>query len=229
MEKQRCVKCKEMKDLEAFKGGIRARKWMTKSGIVERREAGKAKKNFWICSRCDNPLLPERVAEKLYASIKATQKRNYGTDLAFSFFEFWEWLLKSGFETMLKAVPPKDCSNTMARLSIDRINSWLDYRLDNMQILPRGENASKGSGPAIAARLLTMRFFEKLRAKKGLTKYEFARFLGILPQTYYYLEDKARGCSFEILCLIREKMGLSWDELGRLVDNEVKHNAKAEK
>lgn len=104
--------------------------------------------------------------------------------------------------------------------SVDRINSWAGYDLENIQIITQGDNASKNNIPALGAKLLTMRFFQKLREIKGLTKYEMALFLGMTPSTYYYYEDQARGCSFEILCLIKKKMEISWERIGDMLEDE---------
>lgn len=68
------------------------------------------------------------------------------------------------------------------------------------------------------------KLFEGLRAKRELTKYEMANYLGMLPQSYYYLEEKAQGCSFEVLSSVRAKSGLSWNQFGIMIDEEVKIN-----
>lgn len=65
-----------------------------------------------------------------------------------------------------------------------------------------------------------MRFFKRIREKLGLTKYEMANHLGLLPPSYYYYEDKAKGCSFEVLSIIRRKLKLSWEDLGAYIDEE---------
>lgn len=80
---------------------------------------------------------------------------------------------------------------------------------------------SKDSAPAATQdKTGTMRFFKKIREKLGLTKYEMANHLGMLPPTYYYYEDKAKGCSFEVLASVRKKLGISWNDLGALIDAE---------
>lgn len=102
----------------------------------------------------------------------------------------------------------------------------MDYRLNNMQVITIGQNASKSSNAAVGALQITMRFFRRLRDKLGLTKYEMARHLGILPQSYYYFEEKARGCSFEVLILIKQKLNLSWEEIGKLIEEEASSQDK---
>lgn len=74
----------------------------------------------------------------------------------------------------------------------------------------------------------TMRFFKKIREKLGLTKYEMANHLGMLPPTYYYYEDKAKGCSFEVLASVRKKLKISWEELGALIDMEYQSSGDRE-
>jgi DNA-binding XRE family transcriptional regulator len=105
--------------------------------------------------------------------------------------------------------------------TIDRIDGWMGYELANLQVITHSENSSKGDRTAIGRRERTMLFFKTLRNKLNLTKYEMARHLDILPQSYYYYEEKARGCSFEILSLIRKKLEISWEEIGQLIDKDV--------
>lgn len=72
-----------------------------------------------------------------------------------------------------------------------------------------------------------MRFLKKLREDKGLSQYEMATFLGLRPQTYFYYEKKAQGINLATLVDIRGKLEVSWQELGRLIELEVKENAKS--
>jgi DNA-binding XRE family transcriptional regulator len=228
MQVHQCDKCKEVKELVKFPGRFVRRPSNGKLGTNENVQPSKRNFPFWLCDKCW-PKSSEKIAEGMYNRMAVRQRTNFKSKLTFTFAEFWQWLQANDFEARVKKTPKAHALNWDERLSIDRINSWLDYRLDNIQILTTGENCSKGNGPAIAARRVTMKFFEKLRDKKKLTKYEMARFLGMLPQTYYYLEEKARGCSFEILCMVKDKMGLSWEEMGLMIEKEVKINTKEKK
>lgn len=71
-----------------------------------------------------------------------------------------------------------------------------------------------------------MRFLKKLRESRGLTAYGMAKLLGMIPQTYLHYETKAKGIQLEILASIREKLELTWEELGKMIDIEVKDNNK---
>jgi transcriptional regulator with XRE-family HTH domain len=77
-----------------------------------------------------------------------------------------------------------------------------------------------------ACKPFSMRFLKKLREQKGLTQYAMAKHLGMIQQTYIHDENKGAGIKIETLSQIREKLGLSWDELGRLIDDEAKEQRK---
>lgn len=158
-----------------------------------------------------------------YLTYRRMSRKNstYGgaKELPFSFEEFCAFLENTRFKSMF-TIYKKSGFNRHNCPSVDRINSWMPYTLENLQVISCIENASKGNQPALGALHKTMKFFKRLREDRKLSKYEMANFLGMLPQTYYYYEDKARGCSFEILCLIRSKLKLSWEELGKYIDDE---------
>lgn len=59
--------------------------------------------------------------------------------------------------------------------------------------------------------------------------YKMAELLGMLNNSYIYLEKTAKGCDFETLVDIKEKSGLSWEKIGELIQEEVKENRKANK
>lgn len=69
-----------------------------------------------------------------------------------------------------------------------------------------------------------MKWLKTLREAQGLTQYGMARKLGLLVNTYIYYEAKAKGVNLEVLSHMRRKLGLSWDELGNLIDKELKMN-----
>jgi len=173
-----------------------------------------------ICLDCW-PKSQDRELFSVFKRIKNRQRRNFSAEVSFSYEQFREWLLQSDYFILLKrAKRVRLCNRGMYLPSIDRINSGMDYRLDNMQVITIGQNSSKNSNAAVGALQKTMRFFKRLRDKLGLTKYEMARHLGILPQSYYYFEEKARGCSFEVLILVKKKLNLSWEEIGSLIEEE---------
>lgn len=74
-----------------------------------------------------------------------------------------------------------------------------------------------------------MQFLKKLRDEKGLTQYAMAKYLGILQQTYIHYEREAKGIRLEVLGDIREKLGLTWEELGKLIDEERRSDKKKAK
>lgn len=65
-----------------------------------------------------------------------------------------------------------------------------------------------------------MKFLKKIREDKGLTHYGMAKELGMIHQSYIQYETKAQGMKFASLCKLRKDLGLSWDQLGRLLDEE---------
>lgn len=70
---------------------------------------------------------------------------------------------------------------------------------------------------------MAMRFLAKLRKDLGIrSMYKMAERLGMLNNTYIYLEKKAKGCELQTLVDIKEKCGLSWDQLGDMIEMEVK-------
>lgn len=71
-----------------------------------------------------------------------------------------------------------------------------------------------------------MRFLKKLREDRGLTQYSMAKFLGLLTNTYVHYEEKAQGIKLEVLAHVRRKLDLSWNQLGKLIDEEVEANKK---
>lgn len=72
-----------------------------------------------------------------------------------------------------------------------------------------------------------MRFLAKIRDKMGFeSQYKMAKFLGMIEASYRYLEKSAKGCDFKTLVDIKQKCGLSWSELGKLIEDEVKESRK---
>lgn len=77
--------------------------------------------------------------------------------------------------------------------------------------------------------LVGMRFLKKLRERKGVSQYKMAQLLGMIQQTYIYYESEAKGMKFKTLSRLREVLGLSWDELGKMIDDEAKESDKKTK
>jgi transcriptional regulator with XRE-family HTH domain len=71
-----------------------------------------------------------------------------------------------------------------------------------------------------------MRFLKKLREDRDLTQYGMAKYLGMLTNTYVHYEEKAQGIKLEVLSDLRKKLDLSWNQLGKLIDEEVEINRK---
>lgn len=66
-----------------------------------------------------------------------------------------------------------------------------------------------------------MRFLKKIREDKGLSQYAMAKLLGMLTNTYVHYETKAQGLKLEALVDIKNKLNLSWNQLGGLIEKEV--------
>lgn len=165
-------------------------------------------------------------ALEMYKRVVARQHQTFNEPIDFTFSQFWAFLKTTEYCTIYDEYR-RQCvlrgDRTSAKgyaPSIDRIDSSYPYKLFNIQLLTHQENSRKGCGTTIGMRTRSMRFFKKLREDRGLGKSEMAELLGILPSSYGYYEDKARGCSFEILCLLRRKLNLSWSQLGKLIEAE---------
>lgn len=175
-----------------------------------------------VCRVCLGliPKTPESEMFDMYRRMSTRNKLNFGQPVRFGFKEFEAWIAGTKYREILAAYEAAGRKSKGLAPCVDRINSWAEYSLNNIQIITCAENSGKGAGPALGAKELTMKFFKKLREDRGLSKYEMARLLEMLPQTYYYYEDQAKGCSFEILSHIRKKLKLSWSQLGKLIDGE---------
>lgn len=68
-----------------------------------------------------------------------------------------------------------------------------------------------------------MKFLGKIRKQLGISSmYKMAERLGMINNSYIYLEKKAKGCELQTLVEIKEKCDLSWDQLGKYIEDEVK-------
>lgn len=217
-EKYICELCLKDTDVYDLHGHTR---------LVQTQEKGKLRRQLrkngpsvevMICNKCWETSSFRR-ALKMYERMLNRQKK-LGSIKHWTFRAFWDWLQTTNYEEIYANYVAKGEDRKYVP-SIDRISILLDYRLGNVQVLTGSENTRKGDARVVSGNLVALRFFEKLRTKEGLTKYEMARKLGMLPQTYYYLEEHARGCSFEILTLLKTKLNLSWETLGQLIETEV--------
>lgn len=210
-----CADCGKNKDISEFACKFKRVMRGAKRDVLVLRPA-KMQISVCVCRDCfDNRAGPAGYALHMYLRVK-TRSEN---EIEFTFDEFWEWLQNTQFRKLFAAYNKQGQNQALAP-SVDRINNWDGYNLLNMQVINAGENASKGCRVSLGATEKTMKFFKRLRTKLGLTKYEMARHLGILPQTYFYYEEKAKGCSFEVLCLVKKRLGLGWNELMSLVEEE---------
>jgi len=218
-----CGICRKTKNIEEFPYLWR-RQIYTYKGRKEVKNLLRNSDNpSFLALVCNNCLEDEYIIylRKCYLRLGKRNKKVFKTALNFSFTEFYDWIKNTEFQYLYKKYRiERDKTPDLDPPSIDRINAWMEYSLVNMQVLSRNENCSKGNSPALGAKRITMRFFKKLREEKGLSKYQMANFLGILPSSYYYLEDEARGCSFEVLMLIKRKLNITWDKLGKMIDEE---------
>jgi transcriptional regulator with XRE-family HTH domain len=69
-----------------------------------------------------------------------------------------------------------------------------------------------------------MKFLRRLQEKAGLNPNQTAVMLGVPPQTYHYWIKSADSIKFTYLARIRKAFGLSWSQLGKLIDAEIAEN-----
>jgi hypothetical protein len=98
--------------------------------------AGKHKNK---CSKCHDRAWRERYPEHhLWNNLKKSAKRR-GLDFTITKGWFVSWCEMTGFHEMV--------GRTKGSASIDRIESWRGYHVDNIQILEVGANSAKGQRP----------------------------------------------------------------------------------
>lgn len=70
---------------------------------------------------------------------------------------------------------------------------------------------------------MAMKWLGKVRKLKGISSmYKMAELLGMINNSYIYLEKKAKGCDMQTLVTIKKKCGLSWEQLGSFIEDEVR-------
>lgn len=72
-----------------------------------------------------------------------------------------------------------------------------------------------------------MRFLKTLREGKGWSRYRAAERIGVSTVRYDNLEAKAKGCDLSLLPRIRAAYGLSWAQLGKLLESEFSQDKPA--
>lgn len=65
-----------------------------------------------------------------------------------------------------------------------------------------------------------MKFLKKLRGDSKIGPW--ARKLGMYPQTWNYLENQAKDMAVTRLIDLKRKLGLTWDVVGKLLEEEFK-------
>jgi len=65
-------------------------------------------------------------------------------------------------------------------------------------------------------------FLRDLRIKKGYSQNALAVLLGIGVSSYRCIEQDTKGINLKLLNNIRMKFNLSWQDLGCLIEREVK-------
>jgi transcriptional regulator with XRE-family HTH domain len=74
----------------------------------------------------------------------------------------------------------------------------------------------------LSAKFPSMLFLKKLREERGLSQYGMAKLLGMITGTYVHYEKKAQGIQLNTLVHIKKTLELSWEELGKLIEKEIK-------
>ncbi len=222
LEKVKCPICRDLKAWDQYPRLVRKRYGPKRGIYTDVNSQNQNKEN--PCKDCDSQGIV-KYAVGLYNRMCYRNYRAFGRYPKITLSQFWQFAKTSDYAALYNSHTSRKNrgASKWDKPCVDRIDSWNEYELGNIQIITCSENSSKGNAPALGARRLTMRFFKKLREERGLTKYEMANFLGMLPSTYYYYEDEAKGCSFEILCLIRKKLEMSWEKLGVMIDEEFGH------
>lgn len=104
--------------------------------VCGRKPAGKHKNK---CSCCHDRLWREKFPEHhLFNNLKKSARRR-GHEFTLTLPWFVAWCEMTGFVEMVGRT--KGCA------SIDRIESWRGYHVDNIQILEVGANSAKGQNP----------------------------------------------------------------------------------
>ena len=72
-----------------------------------------------------------------------------------------------------------------------------------------------------SAKAKSVKWLRFLREELGLSKYAMARKIGVTPQSYQYLEARAKGCQIKTLVDAKRGTGKSWEEIGRLFEKDI--------
>ena len=67
-----------------------------------------------------------------------------------------------------------------------------------------------------------MKFLKRFRGEESITQFSIK--MGLSTPTYIQYERSGKRISLENLGMIRKKLGLSWSEYGRLIDQEIEES-----
>jgi hypothetical protein len=149
-------------------------------------------------------------AYTMYERLAVRQRNHFDREVNFDFEAFHMFLKGQGW-------PGRGATlRTGGARAIDRIDSFRDYTLDNMQLTNHSTNSSKGANVSIGSLKRTTTFFKVIRGERS--QEEMAVILDMPLATYQRYEEKAYGCSIELLSILRRKLSLTWSELGRIID-----------
>lgn len=65
-----------------------------------------------------------------------------------------------------------------------------------------------------------MKTLTTIRESKGYSRYKLSLMSGMSVSTLIRMEDKARGMNFGALCHLRRVLGVGWQALGKMLDDE---------
>lgn len=67
---------------------------------------------------------------------------------------------------------------------------------------------------------MKVQFIRIIREKLNMTRYGLAKQLGVMPNQIQHYEEKGSGFKMEALCRLRQISGLTWNQLGKMLDDE---------
>lgn len=65
-----------------------------------------------------------------------------------------------------------------------------------------------------------MNLIKNIKKAAGCSTYRLARNVGISPSLMDYYLNRGTGVRLDLLCRLRKTAGLSWVQLGKLLDDE---------
>jgi transcriptional regulator with XRE-family HTH domain len=67
---------------------------------------------------------------------------------------------------------------------------------------------------------MAVKFIKTIREQLGFTRYKLSRVLNIPTQSVDHWEEKGVAIKPEVLCKLRKLGGLTWGEMGKMLDDE---------